>query len=222
MIKFVENKIKSYYFVKKWKKINKHNSTIPTRIFPIKFVKIGSYTYGEIYVWIYDEFNQNDKLEIGNYVSIAENVKFLLSENHQTNTFTNFPLKSILNNKHFCEDSLSKGSIIIEDEVWLGYGVTILSGVKIGKGAIIAAGSVVTKDIPPYTVAGGIPAKIIKHRFSEEITKSLLKLRLIDLPENIIKQNLDLFYKTLNTKEDLNSIELLFVNFKNEKCNTLL
>ena len=90
-------------------------------------------------------------------------------------------LKSIFFGNTFFEDTICKGSIIIGDEVWIGYGAMIFSGVNIGKGAIIAAGSVVNQDIPPYSVAAGVPAKVIKYRFSEEIIKELFHLNLIDL-----------------------------------------
>lgn len=199
-----------YYSIWKWKKLNPHNQTRPGTIFPNTFVKVGSYTYGILNVIIYDTKNKIDKLLIGNFVSIADDVKFFLCENHQTNTLTTFPLKSILNKKQYPQDAISNGSIIIEDEVWIGYGVKILSGVTIGKGAIIATGAVVSNDIPPYTIAGGVPAKVIKNRFSEEITNQLLKIKLIDLDAEIISKNIEEFYRKIKTVEDLRNIENLF------------
>lgn len=194
----------------RWKKLNPHNQTRPGSIFPNTFVKVGSYTYGILNVVIYDLNNKTDKILIGNYVSIADDVVFFLSENHQTKTVTTFPLKSILNKKQYYQDAISNGSIIIEDEVWIGYGVRILSGVTIGKGAIIATGAVVRNDIPPYTIAGGVPAKVIKNRFSEEITNRLLNINLIDLKAEIISKNIEEFYEEIKTVEDLKNIENLF------------
>ena len=208
--KYIDSQLKKFFFIRRWRRNNKHNLTIPGNTFPIEFVKVGFYTYGDLYVFVYDVTNRTDKLFIGNYVSIAPNVKFFLCENHQTKTVTTFPLKSILGQRQFSEDAVSKGSIIIEDEVWIGYGVTILSGVIIGKGAIIANGAIVTNNIPPYTIAGGIPAKIIRDRFPEVITSRLLKLKLIDLDQDTIKNNIELFYRTINSDEDIDNYELLF------------
>ena len=103
-------------------------------------------SYGLLNILSYSP--SNERLQIGNYVSIAPNVLFILGGNHQINTITNFPLYSLLISPNPI-DSESKGLIVIEDEVWIGANATILSGVRIAKGAIIAAGSVVTKDVPP-------------------------------------------------------------------------
>lgn len=73
-------------------------------------------------------------------------------------------------------DATSKGDILVGDDVWIGYRSTILSGVEIGQGAIIAAGSVVTKNVPPYAVVGGNPARVIRFRFSERIISKLMDL----------------------------------------------
>ena len=88
--------------------------------------------------------------------------------------------------------------VTIGNDVWVGMNVTIMGGVKIGNGAIIGAHSVVTKDIPPYAIVGGIPAKIIKFRFSTEIIDKLEKLSWWDLPEEVLKNNIDFFQKELN------------------------
>ena len=84
----------------------------------------------------------------------------------------------------------NKGDIIIGNDVWIGYNAIILSGVTIGDGAIIATGAVVTKDVPAYTIVGGIPAKKIKKRFSDEIIQRLQKMKWWDWPEELIAKNI--------------------------------
>ena len=83
-------------FLKKWSNNNRHNEVVPISQFPLENVDIGKYSYGELNLFAYDRSNLKDKLIIGNFVSISSNVKFFLHENHQTRTFTTFPLKSIL------------------------------------------------------------------------------------------------------------------------------
>ena len=167
MINFIKYKIQKSRFKYKWRKRNKQNSTVPSSFFPLDKVKVGKMSYGSLDVKTFD--NPKEMLSIGNYVSIAHNVVFILSGNHQYTSIANYPLYTRLIKLSPELDALTKGHIVIEDDVWIGYGVIILSGVRVGKGAIIAAGSVVTKDIPAFGIAGGNPAKLIKYRFTEEI-----------------------------------------------------
>ncbi len=218
IIKELKQKLVHYKNERRWRKQNSHNYTSLGRNFPLEFVQIGKGSYGILNVFVYDKFNKHDKLIIGNYVSIAREVKFFLHENHQRNTFTTYPLKTIFGNKQSPLDAISNGSIIIEDEVWIGFGVTVMSGVHIGKGAIIAAGAIVVNDVPPYSIVGGIPAKVIKYRFDKKIIAKLLSLNLADLPEEIIKENLDLLYEKIESEMDLKAIESLF-NFYSKTEN---
>ena len=121
----------------------------------------------------------------------------MLGGNHQINTFTSFPLKAKFTKKDYHLDATTNRPIIIEDEVWIGLGVTILSGIRIGRGSIIAAGSVVSKDIPAFTIAGGCPAKVIKNRYSTEIVNKLNQVSLIDISRDDIIKNIDLFYEPI-------------------------
>ena len=210
---FVRNIYQKFLFIrykKDWRRINNHNFTIPTSIFPLNSVLVGKKTYGFIRLESFN--NPKEKLIIGNYVSIANNVVFILGGNHQVNTISTYPFYSKLISLKTEVDSLTKGSIIVEDEVWIGYGAIILSGVRLGKGSIIAAGAVVTKDVPSYAVVGGNPARIIKYRFNEEILEAMIDFNISDLNVSEIIDNIKLFYKTL----DINSIEEL-KNVKTEK-----
>lgn len=199
----------NWRFVKEFRAMNKHNQIYPGTMFPIDIVSVGSYSYGELNLIAYDQNNKIDTLKIGNFVSISSGVKFLLHENHQTETFTTFPLRSVLLGKPFPGDMMARGSIVIDDEVWIGNGAMLLSGVHVGKGAIIAAGSVVTKDVPPYALVGGVPARVIKFRFDHVTRERLTRLRLSGLAIDEIIQNLDLFYKRIDSGQ-LDRIEKLF------------
>ncbi|MGN0606895.1 MAG: CatB-related O-acetyltransferase [Oscillospiraceae bacterium] len=114
-------------------------------------------------------------LQIGKYTSIAENVLFMIDINHDYLSLTQgcisefSKLKSKRRLKH-------KGEIIIENDVWIGHGATIMNGCTVHNGAVIASDAVVTKDVPPYAIVGGNPAKVIKYRFSQEIIEKLLKI----------------------------------------------
>ena len=168
----LEYYIKRFINKRKWRKLNKHNFTTYKNIFGnMDKIHVGRYTYGEIYV---SSPNTSYELYIGAFCSIAGDVKFLLGADHVIDRISTYPFKvNILENGI---DAISKGNIIVGDDVWIGESAIILSGVHIGQGAVIAAGSVVTKDVPPYAIVGGIPAKVIKYRFDEKMTKELLKV----------------------------------------------
>lgn len=188
-------------FAKNWRKQNPHNLTeVGDRIFPLSSVVVGKGSYGMLHIQSLFE-QENEKLRIGNFVSIAPGVQFLLGVNHQTQTITTYPIYSRLvepSNR----DALINGEIIIEDEVWIGTNSIIMSNVRIGKGAIIAAGAVVTKDVPPYAIVGGVPAKVIKYKFTPEIIEIIKDVNLIDYSETFLKENIELFYKKISIKED--------------------
>lgn len=188
-------------FEKEWRKRNPHNETkVGSRTFPLEVVTVGKGTYGPIIIQsLY--VTPDEKLTIGNYVSIAPNVTFMLGVNHQMQTATTFPFYSKLV-KRSPIDALSNGPITIEDEVWIGTNALIFSGVRVGKGAIIAAGSIVTKDVPPYAIVGGNPAKVIRYRFTDEIIQILKPICFVDFSEEWIKENVELIYKKIETVDD--------------------
>lgn len=138
----------------------------------------------------------NDKLTIGKFCSIACGAKFIFnSANHSIKSISTYPFPLFfeewgLNKANVAEAWDNKGDIVVGNDVWIGYEAVILSGVKIGDGAIIGARAVVTKDIPPYTIVGGVPAKPIRKRFSDETITELLKLQWWNWSAERIKQNL--------------------------------
>ncbi|MCC0636194.1 MULTISPECIES: CatB-related O-acetyltransferase [unclassified Clostridioides] len=156
-------------------------------------IKVGDYTiYNDFYNdprdfeknnVLYQYPINNDKLIIGKFCSIACNVKFLMtSGNHtmkslSTYTFPIFYEEWDLDINHITDAWDNKGDIVIGNDVWIGYDAVIMPGVKIGDGAIIGTRAVVTNNVPPYSIVGGIPAKIIKKRFNDDIISKLLKIK---------------------------------------------
>lgn len=180
-----------------WRMQNQHNyTTLSRNVKNAKVIVVGNKSYGTLNVESFE--NVEEKLTIGNFVSIAPNVYFILGGNHQTSAFTTFPLKAFFFEKYSPWDAATKGPIIVEDEVWIGQNSIVISGVTIGEGAIIATGSVVTKDVKPYSIVGGNPAKFIKWRISEYLIEERKKISVSDISIDQIKDNQNLFYQELN------------------------
>lgn len=201
MIGLIIRYVKLIFFKRKWRKLNKHNFTNVGKIFPVNQVEVGNFSYGKLNISTFG--NKNEKLLIGNFVSIGGNVLFLLGGDHRYDCLSTYPFKKKVLFKE--SEAVTKGPIIIEDDVWIGNNAIVLSGVKIGKGAIIAAGSVVTKNVEPYSIVGGNPAKLIKYRFNEEITKELLKINLSKIDKKFIVENEELLYQKIN-KDNLKEL----------------
>lgn len=183
-----------------WRKNNLHNKT--NLEFPFvnyDCIHVGKGTYGPISAIISTPINH---LYIGNFCSIASEVSFVVAADHPTQNISTYPFKTLCLGQEKGE-ATSKGDIIVDDDVWIGYRATVLSGVHIGQGAIIAAGAMVTKDVPPYAIMGGVPAKVIGYRFSEEICNELLKIDFSILDGEMIKNNIDKLYTPLTSNEQL-------------------
>ena len=178
-------------FRKLWRNLNKHNQTTVTKVFDANRVDVGRETYGKINVDIYDA-NTNKVLKIGSFCSIASNVRFLCGGNHFTDRILTYPIQKKFFN---IDEAMTKGPIIVEDDVWIATNALILSGIRIGRGAIIAAGAVVTKNVPPYAIVAGTPAKIIKYRFDDETIKELMKINFDKIDREIIKKYLKQEYQ---------------------------
>ena len=137
-----------------------------------------------------------DRLIIGKFCSIACGAKFLFnSANHTLNSLSNYTFPIFFEEWNLDKRDVTsawdnKGDIVIGNDVWIGYEAVIMSGVTIGDGAIIGTRAVVTKDVPPYTIVGGVPARQIRKRFSEDTISSLLDIRWWDWSEKKIKKNI--------------------------------
>lgn len=138
----------------------------------------------------------HEETRVGKFCSIASNVSLGVAR-HSMSSLTTFPIgligeykKNFTDNIKYeqkCnEDWVGSLPVIVGNDVWIGQGVIVLGGITIGDGCVIGAGSVVTRDVPPYAVVVGAPAKIIKYRFSQEIIDDLLYLKWWDLPDKTI------------------------------------
>lgn len=193
---------------------------------PDRIRSFGPYSYGKdninIYYWANGNYNQNREpidecfLDVGKFCSISGHILVYMGGNHHYEEITNFPFTQIYQNVFNNPNTIkygqpwSKGGVKIGNDCWLGTYATIHSGVTIGDGAVIASNSVVVKDVEPYSIVGGNPAKHIKYRFDEETRKKLLELKWWDMPVEHINeltpllcsQNFDDFFKRANELKD--------------------
>lgn len=147
-----------------------------------KYTQIGDMSYNNnamVHRW------SDEPIIIGKYCSISYSVKFVVDDgSHCDNIVSSYPFKT---------NKIRKKGISIGNDVWIGLGATILYGVTIGDGATIAAGAVVTKDVPPYTIVGGIPAKIIKYKCTEDEVIQMQKIAWWDWDKDTIKSRIEDF-----------------------------
>lgn len=168
-------------------------------------IQIGDFTIYNDFIHDPRDFQKNnvfyhypinqDKLKIGKFCSIACGVKFLMnSANHTLDSLSTYPFPIFYEEwSHGMSPKKAwdnKGNIVIGNDVWIGYEAIILAGVTIGDGAIIGTRAVVTKDVPPYTIVGGIPAKAIRLRFPKKDIEQLLELKWWDWSIEKISENL--------------------------------
>nr|WP_326184125.1 Vat family streptogramin A O-acetyltransferase [uncultured Oscillibacter sp.] len=167
-------------------------------------ILVGDYTYYddpvdsehfEDHVTHHYEFI-GDRLVIGKFCAIARGVAFIMNgANHRMNSVTTYPFNIMGGGWEKCTPSLEdlplKGDTVVGNDVWIGQNVTVMPGVHIGDGAIIAANSVVAKDVPAYRVAGGNPCRVLRERFDRALTDYLLELKWWDWPPEKIFANLE-------------------------------
>ncbi len=152
--------------------------------------RIGDHTYGmpKVVSW-----GEGTSLRIGKYCSIATNVTIFLGSEHRTDWVSTYPFPFLWKEANSISGHPStRGDVIIGNDVWIGFGATVLSGVTIGDGAAIGACSLVIHDVPPYAIVAGNPAQIIRHRFEEGTIQKLLKIRWWDWPDEKVRENVHL------------------------------
>jgi acetyltransferase-like isoleucine patch superfamily enzyme len=143
---------------------------------------------------------------VGRYCSVAGGVRVIISTHPLENFVSTHPVfysmlrqngttyaPSQLIGEALYADEQEKHGVIIGNDVWIGYGVTLIGGITVGDGAVILANATVTKDVPPYAIVGGLPAKVLRTRFDEETIQFLLEAKWWDKPEGWLRQNADLF-----------------------------
>lgn len=178
-------------------------------------VVVGKHTYGATSRSILFVHSENPPtVTIGNFCSIAPCAVILGNVDHPLNLPSTYPFKTLL----FCpensyeelgynnHDAVSRGNVDIGHDVWIGQNAIVLSGISIGTGAVIGAGSVVTKSIPPYAIAVGNPAKVIRYRFSPEIIERLLNSEWWWLPDEKLRE-LEMYFYDTDIEAFLNRIQ---------------
>ena len=191
---------------KMYPRTNDHETVYLKSVVKHPNIMVGDFTMYNDFVHDPRQFEKNnvlyhypinhDKLVIGKFCSIACGAKFLFtSANHTQMSLSTYPFPIFfeewgLDVQNITSAWDNKCDIIIGNDVWIGYEAVILSGVTIGDGAIIGARAVVTKDVPPYTIVGGVPAKRIRKRFPDEVISTLLALKWWDWPEEKIAMHL--------------------------------
>lgn len=191
-----------------------HSTVYLKNVISDPFIKVGDYTTYDDFerdprdfqrnnvLYHYPECN-NDSLIIGKFCSIASGAKFIFNAaNHTLNGLTTYPFPIFFEKwglsadvKDIASAWNNKGDIVVGNDVWIGYEAIIMSGVSIGNGAVIGTRAVVTKDVPPYTIVGGVPAKPIRRRFDDETICRLERLRWWDWDEEKIRRNIAVLMK---------------------------
>ena len=169
-------------------------------------IEVGDYTMYNDFVNDPKDFQKNnvlyhypinrDRLIIGKFCSIACGAKFIFtSANHKLSSLSTYPFPLFFEEWELDKSNVTdawdnKGDIVIGNDVWIGYEAVIMQGVTIGDGATIGTRAVVTKDVPPYSIVGGVPAKPIRKRFSDEVIAQLLEIKWWDWSDDKIKENI--------------------------------
>jgi acetyltransferase-like isoleucine patch superfamily enzyme len=177
-----------------------NNLKIWFRAFPLKsktstskLITAGRETYGLEHIHVH-AWNQENRLKVGSFTSIAVNLHVYLGGNHNLERISTFPFGA---KEHALMigprdgHPVSNGDVIIGNDVWVGSCVTIMSGVEIGDGAVIAANSHVVKNVAPYEIVGGNPARHIRFRFNNQIIEKLLEIKWWDWDLNLIMSERD-------------------------------
>lgn len=178
-----------------------HKTVALYRFVKVRKSTIGRYTYVANNTYV-------ECADIGQFCSIADNCRIGMGS-HSISLLSTSPIFSEARNgvkEQWIETDLpttKRKRTVIGNDVWIGSHVLINSNVNVGDGAVIGAGAVVVKDVPPYAIVGGVPAKVIRYRFSEDVINELMQLKWWDMSEDILKKNIIFFQKDNIEVEDV-------------------
>lgn len=155
---------------------------------------MGRYSYGLPHIRHWPEQPPLPVVRVGNFSSISEQVTFFLGSEHPVDRVSTFGFRLVFDQPGAFEDGFphSRGDIVIGNDVWIGYGARVLSGVTVGDGAVIGGGAVVSKDVRPYAIVVGNPAREVRRRHSDEQIEALLEIRWWDWPDERIVEAIPL------------------------------
>jgi acetyltransferase-like isoleucine patch superfamily enzyme len=178
-------------------------------------ISVGKYTYDINLVRVVDYGNQSLKLSIGSFTSIAGGTEIYLADGigHRPNWTSTYPFGSIHQAVFPAKtDTIrSKGDVVIGSDVWIGEHVSIMHGVTIGDGAVVAVKSHVVKDVEPYSIVGGNPARFLKYRFNKDLIERLLQIKWWDYPDEKIARIVPYLHQD-PTHDILDTIESLLAS----------
>lgn len=151
-----------------------------------RWLEMGRWSYGRPRVHVYE--GDTNRVVIGSFCSIARDCEFMVGGNHRSDWVTTWPMKEVFGGAPTGDTLWSRGDIIVGNDVWIGHGARILSGVSIGHGAVIGAYAVVTRDVRPYAVVAGSPAQEVRRRFDDEVVDALLRIAWWDWSDETLAQ----------------------------------
>lgn len=187
----VKARLRPYYYAV----TGKGGPTFTKHLSQCRGYQIGDWTYGSP---IIRSWRRSVTLTIGKFCSIGGGVQIFLGGNHRHDWVTTYPFKNVFADLSLeeYEFEVTDGDVVIGNDVWIGHESLILSGVKIGNGSVIAARSVVTKDVPPYAIVAGNPARLIRFRFDDNVIVALQEIAWWDWPIERIRDVLPAMLST--------------------------
>lgn len=190
VLRLIKNKFSRYKLERKLERKRQLYGSQTKYYFDDPRVKIGDFTYGIPFI---ADYSADYQISIGKFCSISNNVEFIVGGQHPYNHVSQYGIIPQLEEYFkFKYENLPTAPLIIGNDVWIGRNAVIVKGVTIGDGAIIGSNAVVAKDVPPYAIVAGNPARVISYRFNDDTIQSLLQIKWWDWPDQQIVDNIEL------------------------------